>query len=136
MNKKLQDTNLDCLMFTVVSYKNLWEDVIEKGLVTLNESEDEVIDNKTTELKKYLEENGVKFDKKVDPTSDDMSYEYFADFYIDDKEFITDYFKTMEERDNKVMEVCLDDYLYFEGIGKNEYGYWVKYFSMSVWREK
>jgi hypothetical protein len=79
MKTRLEDTDLDCLMFTVVSYKNLWEDMIAEKLIVLNE-DGEVIDNNTFELKKCLENKGVEFSKKVNSKSDDMSYDYFAEF--------------------------------------------------------
>jgi hypothetical protein len=63
MKTKLADNDIKYLMFTILSYKDLWSDAINKKLVTLNETEEEVVSCKVNKLKSYLKDHQVSFSK-------------------------------------------------------------------------
>lgn len=58
---KLSDDNLESLLGTILSYKNLWYEAEENNLVLLSQTKEEIIDIDEAGLKKYLENKGVKF---------------------------------------------------------------------------
>jgi hypothetical protein len=63
MKNKLADNDIKYLMFTILSYKDLWSDAVAKELVKLNETEEEVISCKANKLKSYLKDHQVNFSK-------------------------------------------------------------------------
>jgi hypothetical protein len=47
------------------------------------------------------------------------------------RKVVKEYYSTQQERDERAETLCLTDNLFYQNIGKNDIGYWVRYIDKS-----